>query len=278
MTIPHHTHVPGGPNSDAPSERDVTPQNRGRAGQALIDGDLARTRRLELHLSERKLAEMLGANFSQSVLRGLEAGTNHHDLTLGELRRLAALLDLPMGRLLAPAAATATIAATTAPATAAPRDVPAGPATWSAHLDAAVTATAAILIDLDRAFPVQAIADLLGHTLEETDTILDELDRRLAPAGLRVRQVHRLVSIRATEPGLTMSQRRNIWRRTLARRSLDSSQARILQRAQSGDLTKTASEDVRVRGSALVNAGILRRTPAGGFELTDEVTYSLARD
>lgn len=239
-----------------------------RPAHALVDGNLVRAQRLELHLSERKLSEMLGANFSQSVLRGIEAGTNHHDLTIGELARLAALLDLPLGRLLGPAATRTTDEA----------PVPAGPITRTKHQDAAVAAVAATLIEADRAFPAQAIAMLHGYTLPETDDALDELDRRLAPAGLRVRRVHGNVSIRATEPGLPGTQRRELARRQLARRSLDTGEARILARAAAGELTKATSEDVRVRGAGLVNAGILRRTAAGGFALTDDARYSLHRD
>lgn len=235
---------------------------------ALVDGALVRARRLELNLSERKFSEMLGANFSQSVLRGLEAGTNHPDLTLGELVRVAKLLDLPLGRALGPAAHQTTDE---------PPD-PLGPGTHAEHIDAAVASVAAVLIEAEVAFPVQALAALRGYTLEETDEALRELDRRLAPAGLRVRRVHDKASIRATEPGLPGSKRSDVVRKRLTRRSLDTGEARVLARAAAGELHKVSNEDVRVRGSSLVNAGILRRTSAGGFELTDDAAYSLHRE
>jgi hypothetical protein len=106
---------------------------------------------------------------------------------------------------------------------------------------------------------------------------LHELDRRLAAAGLRVRRVHDKASIRTTEPGLPGTQRREVVRQRLARRSLDTAEARILARADAGELHKATNEDVRVRGSGLANAGIVQRTSGGGFELTDDTAYSLAR-
>lgn len=257
----HHNH---NPNRTARVRTSTTDHRR---APALVDGALVRARRLELNLSERKLSELLGANFSQSVLRGLEAGTNHPDLTLGELVRLVDLLDLPLGQVLGPAVSR----------TIDDPPAPEGPTTHAEHLDATVTAGAAVLIEAEVAFPVQAIATLHGYNLEETDDALRELDRRLAPAGLRVRRVHDKASIRATEPGPSGTQRRDVVRQRLTRRSLDTGEARVLARAAAGELHKTTSEDVRVRGASLVNAGILQRTPAGGFELTDDALYSLAR-
>lgn len=57
-------------------------------GDVRFNGDLLRARRLELGLSERRLAALLGALFSVTILRSLEAGTNDDELTLAALRRL----------------------------------------------------------------------------------------------------------------------------------------------------------------------------------------------
>lgn len=106
------------------------------------------------------------------------------------------------------------------------------------------------------------------------DTVLAELDAQLAPAGLRLRRVHGEVLIRAVEPGLTAGTTREVWRRHLARRSLDVGQARLLRRAVQNEVMRAMSEDERLRGASMVNAGILARTPSGGLMPAQDSAFS----
>jgi transcriptional regulator with XRE-family HTH domain len=112
----------------------------------LLNAELIRGRRLELGLSERKLAAVTG--LGQAVVRGIESATNHKDLTLGELQRLADALSLEATQLLARATE---------------KETPAGPATRDEHLDHAVAETGALLHDIDRLIPVESLAQTLGH-------------------------------------------------------------------------------------------------------------------
>lgn len=232
----------------------------------LLDAQLIRERRMELGLSERKLSEKLGAGVSQSVVRGIEAGTNHADLTLGDLCRLARQLDLPLGRLFTEQ----TRSTADAP--------PAGPATEAEHIDKAVGLLASVLHEVDRAVPVSTLAELTSLTLDEVDSVLVELDARLASTGLRLNRVHGEISIRPANPGPSSAVVREAWRRHLARRSLDIGQARLVYRALRDDLPRTVGESERLRGASLVNAGVLERTHSGGLELSADVVLSLARN
>ena len=229
----------------------------------LLDAQLIRARRTELGLSERKLSEKLGAGVSQSVVRGIEAGTNHADLTLGDLRRLAHHLDIPLGRLFTDQ----TRCTGDAP--------PTGPATEAQHINDAVGLLASVLQEVGRAVQVSTLAELASLTLDEVDSVLAELDARLSKAGLRLSRVHGDVSIRPANPGPRPTVVREAWRRHFARRSLDLGQARLVYRAYHDDLPRTVGENERLRSASLVNAGLLDRTPSGGFTLSADVGFSL---
>lgn len=229
----------------------------------LVDGDLVRARRLELGLSERRLTAQIGVGFSQTVLRGIEAGTNHADLTLGELQRLAALLSLPLGQLL------------TAPTATEPAPVPAVPSTAAEHRDRAVKLVSALLIEINRTIPEQTLAKLAEVSLSELDAVLGELDSRLRAAGLRVHRVHAGAFIRSVDGSLDRDTALVAWRRHLGRNSLNIGQAKLLHKVTRGAGLKNLGNDERVRGAALVNAGILTRTGSGGFALTEDAAFSL---
>lgn len=234
---------------------------------ALINHTLVRRRRLELGLSERKLTALLGVGVSQTVLRGIEAGTNHADLTLGDIARLAHHLDLPMHQLLTPPSAP-DVAATDA-------ETAAGPVTPTAHLDTSVRQVAGVLTELNRGIPAQTLAELVELTLTELDEVLIELDTRLRRAGLRLRRLRGDVYLGADDDSIDQDTVRETWRRHLARRSLNLGQAHLLHRAARGEVVKNLGNDERVRGASLVNAGILERTTSGGFELSADTSFSL---
>lgn len=227
----------------------------------LLNTDLIRDRRLELGLSERKLAAVTG--LGQAVIRGLEAGTNHKDLTLGDLHRLADALALDAQHLLAATSAT---------------EAAAGPATRDAHLDQHVTQVGALLFDVDRLIPVESLALTTGLTLDQTHEVLAELDRRLRAVGLLLHRLNNAVKIWRTSDAVSRETLQATWRAHLARRGLDIGQVTLLQQVRRGRRTKTLTNDQQVTAAQLVNAGILDRTSAGGVDLSADVRYSLLLD
>ena len=68
---------------------------------------------------------------------------------------------------------------------------------------------------------------------------------------------------------------RRAWRAHLGRRGLDAGQVRFLRQATTGRRVKVMSNPQRVTAGALVNAGLLERTPSGGVEMSGDVRYSL---
>lgn len=228
-----------------------------------VNAALVRERRLELGMSERSLTAKLGAGFSQTIVRAIEAGKNQGHLTLDEVARLAAVLDLPITRLLATDTADN------------PTPRPAGPTTQTEHLDRAVKRISAALLEVGRGVAGQALAELAGIDLTELTDVLDQLDARLRPAGLCVHQVHGDSLIRAVDGTLNRDEVREVWRRHLARRGLNIGQAKLVHRAARGEAAKLRGNDELARGGALVVAGILVRTAAGGYVLSPDTAFSL---
>lgn len=227
----------------------------------LLNAYLIRGRRLELGLSERKLSAVTG--LGQAVVRGIEAATNHKDLTLGELQRLADALSLDLTQLLSPTAA---------------QNTPPGPASHGKHLDHAVAEMGALLHDIDRLIPVESLAETLRRTLEQTHAVLNELDRRLHPVGLRLHRLGNSVKVTSDTDAVTVETLRRSWRAHLGRRGLDTGQAQLVHQVRTGRRTKTLTNDQQVRTAQLTNAGILDRTSSGGAQLSADVRYSLLLD
>lgn len=252
----------GRSNHDLASGNEQAAGDRSPESLPLLDGGLVRARRLELGISERQFAASLGPGFSQTVVRNLEAGTNHDTLTMGTVRRVAALLDLPVRRLLRPDAADF------------PAPVP-GPRTLEEHVHQAAALIGGVLCELDRPVSVRALADLADITLDVLPQVLTTLDTTVQPAGLRLHRVSGSVALRPREGVLNKDAVREAWRRHLGRRSLDVGQANLVARAARGETIKAVTNDERVRGGSLVNAGILVRTASGGFALSDDVAFSL---
>ena len=76
----------------ATAQREAEPARTAR--RELLDASALKARRLELGLSERELAADAGT--SQVVLRSMEAGINHAELTLATLTGVAGTLGMPI--------------------------------------------------------------------------------------------------------------------------------------------------------------------------------------
>lgn len=251
-------------NTSPPS----TPKGGDTPAPTLLDAALIRSRRLELGLSERRLASRLGVYLTGTVLRSVEAGRNHADLTLGDVCRIAEHLDLPLHRVL-------TAAADPEPDGRGESTRSVGPVTQQEHLNTHVTKLGAILGEIGRALPEQTIAELLDVPLTGLEPVLVELDARLRKAGLRLHRLHGDTGIRPSESVTTRNTLQEAWRRYFARRSLNIGQVRLLAKAFGGRAAKSTSAGEALCSAALVNAGILQRSASGGFVLTDDVRYSL---
>ena len=222
----------------------------------LLNGALVRARRLELGLSERRMAAMLGPGFSQTVVRNLEDGTNHADLG-----RVCDLLGLHLTDVLRSKDYIA--------------QTPLGPRTRTDHLDGVVPRLSAALHELGMLVPVESLAATLDLTLDQVAAAIDVLDSRLEPAGRRVHRLKGAVKVVRRHDATTAAELRAHWRGQLARRGLDVAQVHLLRRAALGQVQKRLRNNERVKAGELVNAGLLQRTKSGGVALTSDVTYSL---
>lgn len=223
----------------------------------LLNSARVRTRRLELGLSERELSGVTG--LGQAVIRGVEAGTNHKDLTLGELTRLAAALTVDVAQLLTVAEPTTTAAKETQN---------------GEHL----ARVCALLHDVNRLIPVESLATTTGHTLEQTHAVLAVLDAQLRTIGLRVHTLGNTVRVCSDVDAVDAETLRRTWRAHLGRRGLDIGQVHTLHQVRAGRRSKTLTNDQQVTVNQLTNAGLLTRTTSGGAELSADVRYSLLLD
>jgi transcriptional regulator with XRE-family HTH domain len=225
---------------------------------------LIRARRLELGLSERKFASLTG--LGQAVVRGIESGSTHKDLTLGDLDRVAATLSVSLTTLLEEEVPQLT-----------PEQV-AGPLTEQEFRSHCMAMVGALLFDVGRLVPVESLARTVDLSLGETHRVLTELDALLRPAGLLVHRLGNSVKLWRTSDAVPHEMLQRTWRSQLARRGLDAGQARLLHQTLSGRRDKTLTNDQQVTAAELVNAGLLERTRSGGVELSDDVRYSLLLD
>ena len=195
---------------------------------------------------------------SQTVIRSLEAGTNHLDLTLGDLVRLGDLLTLSLPEMLA-------------------QPTPAVTCSSTGRGDAAA-AVGALLLNRGRLTPVETIAEATRATISEVEATLVQLDQRLRPAGLVVHRLGNQVKIWHTGTAVAPETLQEVWRRSLARLGLNRAQATLLAAAAAGRRVKAMTKVHQVTAAELVNAGILARSASGGVELADDVRYSLLLD
>jgi hypothetical protein len=220
--------------------------------------DLDRGRRLELGLSERKLAAVTVRR--RAVVRGIEVGPKHKTLTLRDVHGHAGAPSVQVHQLL----------------TSADRGAPQlGPVTSAEHLDHTVAKLGALLYDVDRLpLPVEALA----ATLDQTPAARDELDRRLRPVGLLMHRLNNPAKLWRVLDAVTHDTLRATWRGHPAPCGSTSARAQMLHRVRTGQRLKTMRNDQQVTAAELTNAGIFTRTRSGGVELSADVRYSLLLD
>lgn len=120
-----------------------------------------------------------------------------------------------------------------------------------------------------------ALAQALGLSLDQTEAVLNELDRRLPPLGLLVHRLTNTVKIWPRPDAVRQETLEFSWRAHLARQCLDIGQAHLLHTTLTGRRTKTLTNHEQVTTNELVNAGILTRAPGGGVGLAYDVRYSV---
>lgn len=225
------------------------------AAAVILNGTLARRRRVELCRSVRQLAADLGV--SGAVITAMEAGSNHKDLSVGFVQRLAAALALD------PTTLWITDRAGTRP------DVD----------DAA--AVGAVLHASEILTPVATIAEILDWPLDRVDSALDTLDAALPAVGLRLHRLHKSAAIQRSAEAADSDVVQRTVRAHLNSEGLNVTEAKVLARVRDGGLGKELGNHDQVALGVLVNAGLVEVEPAavrgrqGPWVLTDDVRYSL---
>lgn len=209
----------------------------------ILNGPFVRTRRQDLSLSQRQLAEAVGV--STTVIASLEAGTNHESLSVGLVAKLAKALAVEVHDLFA-------------------RAVPRKTMDTHPH----TPSVGALLAETPSLIAVDAIAEALGITLPETNGALADLERRLPAVGM---MLHRLNGDVAIRPQATIDPdvRKHLIRKHHARRGLTLTEARVLYRVAQGgvDEGKLSNPD-GVALNRLRRAGLV----------TDDVRPELSED
>lgn len=211
----------------------------------LLNGAVIRRRRFELGLSERSLAKPLGV--SSATIARIEDGTNHKDLPLGLVVRMADELGLSLGDVLLVEE---------------PDDAhsPENMSNDAARLGA-------LLWETSTATPLSAITEVLGWTLEHARDAIKALDALLRPAGLRVQMRNSEVRLERRLDAAGELEVKALLRRHQARRGLGLSEARVLADLLAGRLDTTKlSNPNQVALARLANAGLV--------ELEDEPRVS----
>lgn len=222
----------------------------------LLNAALIVSRRLELSLSQRQLADL--SDLSAPTIGRIEAGESAPDLSLGNLHRLAEALALEPWELLRSTTTSETIVG---------------------HDDARVEA---ILVEAGRLVRKEEIADAMEWDLARTNAAIDALGDRLEGTGLRLhRHAEGSVAVRPAPIGLTEVERERAARAARQHRGLNRRTARLLSvAAATGEISRrdlSNANDQRVACGELMNAGVLIDTPKS-IALSDEARYSLMLD
>jgi transcriptional regulator with XRE-family HTH domain len=227
----------------------------------LLDTDRIRSRRVELRLSQRTVAAAIGT--AAGVVVGIERGTNHRDLTVAQLARLADALGLDVVDLFT----------TPAPADDTTEAAPDADSDDAAVLGAMVE-LAGILT------PITALAEAAGWTLQRTNEALDTLEGRLRSSGLRLHRQPGKVAIVRAVIGDDTERVKTLVRTHLSRDGVSATEARMLRRIAAGTTPQNPSNPEAVALGVLANAGLIETTDGGASKapvwvLADDVRHSL---
>lgn len=227
----------------------------------ILDGPAIRRRRESLGLSQRSLASSLGV--TGNVIRLLEAGGNHDDLTLGFLTRLAGALAVEPTTLLS------------RPTDEQPSGpVDAGPAGDAAQVGALLQATGVLT-------PKAALCDSTGWNLGRLEEALDRLEQLLPGVGLRLHRLQNRVTIERSVEASTPDNLKTIVRKHLARDGLNLTEGRLLRQIQTGNAPRDPTNPETVALGVLLNACLILEGDAAGpasqppWTLAPEVAASL---
>jgi transcriptional regulator with XRE-family HTH domain len=234
-----------------------------REDRLLLDVDRIRRRRVELRLSQRTVAAAIGT--ASGVVVGIERGTNHRDLTIAQLARLADTLGLDVVDLFA----TPAPAADTTKADAAPD---------AGGDDAAVVGAMVELAGI--LTPITALAEAAGWTLQRANDALDVLEERLRSSGLRLHRQPGKVAIVRAVIGEDTDRIRTLVRTHLNRDGVSATEARMLRRIAAGTTPQNPSNPEAVALGVLANAGLIETADGGTgkapvWVLADDVRHSL---
>jgi transcriptional regulator with XRE-family HTH domain len=239
----------------------------------LLDAAVIRHRRAELGISSRVLAAQCGV--TPPSIAALEAGTNHNDLSVAMLVKLAKALALdPSDIILSSGVVEAIEKADSAPHVEEPSSVDVG-------TDRATVG--AILFTTGVLTPLATLCEVLGWSPPRLETAVDALDVHLRGAGLRVHRLALQVGVRRAVDAVDKETLAASLRRHMARDGLSLSEARILERVARRDLPHEPTKSESIAIGILLNASALvHGEPAVGrfppLELTDDVRFSLLLD
>jgi len=205
--------------------------------EPLLDAEAIRRLRLQAGLSSRRFARALGV--SASTIRGLEEGSNHDQLPLTMIARLADLLGVAPQELFARA-----------------RHQAVDPCADDRALEAALHCLPGVV-------PLAEVARALGWTLERARQTLEILDKRLALTGARLhRNGWQQCAIRPATEHLSDAQQQALHRIGPRDRGLTRLTARLLLAATRGEIDdhwfRTASNSEHVALQSLLKQGVLR--------------------
>lgn len=221
-----------------------------------LNAELIRTRRLELKLSQRNVADLIGAN--TAMVSRLELGEELRDFTLHQLLTLAQALQLAPGDMFSPDA--------TAPA----------PTRAASSDDVKVEA---LLGESTRRASASELATALEWDLKRVRAALHAVQDRLRGTGQELSDSGTgRWSLRPRKDVISSAERQRLAGAQSSDRGMTISEARVLQDVMNdkGDHVweRTLSNPQRAALSGLIKLGLVTKGDHG-VALTDDAQFSL---
>ncbi len=222
---------------------------------ALLDTAAVHRLRVQAGYSVRRLARALGT--SATTIRGIEDGSNHHQLPLSLIDRLANALGTTTPELFPR-----------------PTAVPALPGDDDRTIETA-------LHSLDGIVAISDLARALGWSLDRTRAALEALDTRLHGTGSRLhRNAWQQCALRPAAEHLSIDQQHALQRIGPRRRGLTNTTARVLMASARGEIDdhwfRTASNADCVALQALLKQGaVITRPGKSQIVPAPDVAYAL---